>query len=57
MPNYQKIYITLFNAMTDAIESLRRGCCQAAVDTLIREQQAAEELYISAEDDEDADKL
>ena len=43
MPNYQKMYITLFNAMTDAIESLRRGCCQAAVDTLIRAQQAAED--------------
>jgi len=36
MPDYQKMYATLFNAITDAIEIL-----QAA-------QQATEELYISA---------
>ena len=35
MPDYQKMYLSLFNAVTDAIELLQKA------------QQDAEEIYIS----------
>lgn len=50
MHSYQKMYTTLFNAMTDAIECLKRQNFDAAIEILIRAQQNAEELYISADD-------
>ena len=50
MPDYQKMYTTLFNAITDAIETIRSHNYGTAEDILIRAQQKTEELYISAED-------
>ena len=49
MTDYQKMYTLLFNAITDAEESLRR--LQAR---LIDAQQKAEELFIT---DDEADPL
>ena len=50
MPDYQKMYITLFNAITDAIESLQQDNYGTAKEVLIQAQQDAEELYISDEE-------
>ena len=49
MPDYQKMYTTLFNAITDAIEKIQQRNCAAAEKILIQAQQETEELYISAE--------
>ena len=50
MPDYQKMYTTLFNAVTDAIEKIQQRSCAAAEKILIQAQQKTEELYISAEE-------
>ena len=43
MPDYKAMYLSLFNAVTDAIEIL----CEA--------QKKTEEMYISSSEDEDED--
>ena len=48
MFSYKEIYLLLFNAITDALHEMGRQNCGAAKDILIRAQQDAEELYISA---------
>lgn len=48
MPDYEKLYHLLFNAITDALDVLDQGDAQTARATLIRAQQQAEELYIVA---------
>ena len=50
MPNYQKMYSTLFNAITDAIESIRQDNYGEAKEILIKAQQETEELYITDEE-------
>ena len=50
MPDYQKMYTLLFNAVTDAVESLEAQNYGAARDVLVTAQRAAEELYIQAEE-------
>ena len=50
MPDYQKMYTTLFNAVTDAVESIQHHNAAAAEQILIRAQQETEELYIDAEE-------
>ena len=50
MPDYQKMYTTLFNAMTDAIENIEELNYGTAKEILIQAQQKTEELYIDAED-------
>ena len=50
MPDYQKMYTTLFNAMTDAIENIEELNYGTAKEILIQAQQKTEELYIEAED-------
>jgi hypothetical protein len=44
---YQKMYSTLFNAITDALEQLERKNISSAEDILKAAQCAAEEIYIS----------
>ena len=44
---YKKMYATLFNAITDALELLENGDLPEAKAALERAQQATEELYIS----------
>ena len=51
MPNYQKLYLGLFNAITDALYLLERGDPDAAKAYLIAAQLSAEELYISDENE------
>ena len=50
MPDYQKMYTTLFNAITDAIESIQQHDPAVAEKILIQAQQKTEELYISTEE-------
>ena len=50
MPDYQKMYTTLFNAITDAIENIEELNYGTAKEILIQAQQKTEELYIEAED-------
>lgn len=47
--DYKKLYFHLFNAATDAIESITNGDWIAARDTLIRAQQETEEMYLEEE--------
>ena len=50
---YKKMYLLLFNAMTDAEQLLKEGKVEEAVKKLMDAQCAAEEIYLSAEDEED----
>ena len=50
MTDYQKMYTTLFNAVTDALEQMESQNYGNAKDMLIAAQQKAEEIYITAED-------
>ena len=47
MPDYKTMYLRLFNAVTDAIESIDRQNFGTAKEQLIKAQQETEELYIS----------
>ena len=47
MPDYQTMYLHLFNAVTDAIESIEQQNYGTAKELLIKAQQDTEELYIS----------
>ena len=51
MPDYEKMYFLLFNAITDALENIADCNYGAARDLLIFAQQQTEELYIGAEDE------
>ena len=44
---YQKMYYTLFHAITDALEQIERKDYGTAENTLIFAQQRAEEIYCS----------
>ena len=46
MENYQKMYSTLFNAITDALAQIENQNYGDAKDILISAQQKAEEIYI-----------
>lgn len=43
---YQKMYVTLFNAVTTALNMMEDGEFMKARSALIKAQQATEELYI-----------
>lgn len=43
---FKRMYLLLFNRITDALEALERGCPGQARAILIRAQQDAEELYL-----------
>ena len=49
MPDYQKLYTTLFNAITDALREIDALEITKAKQRLIEAQQAAEERYINEE--------
>ena len=49
MENYQKMYSTLFNAITDALAQIVKQNYGDAKSTLIAAQQKAEEMYITAQ--------
>ncbi len=48
--DYQKMYTTLFNAITGALEQLKQQNIGSAREMLIAAQQQAEELYMEAAD-------
>ena len=50
MPDYQKMYCLLFNAITDALEQMGKDPVKVRK-ILITAQQQTEELYISAEEE------
>ncbi len=49
MTDYQKMYLTLFNAITDALAQIEKQNYGDARSTLITAQQKAEEMYITAQ--------
>lgn len=49
MPDYQKLYALLFNAVTDALEDMERMDFGKARERLITAQQEAEEKYMDGE--------
>lgn len=50
MEPYKEMYLKLFNAITDGIERLKAKNYEEAARILVAAQQAAEEIYMSAED-------
>lgn len=48
MPLYKKMYFTLFNAITDALQKLDEHDSLQAQETLKRAQQQSEEMYMKA---------
>ena len=48
---YQKMYYTLFNAVTDALRFMENGNSAGAIDLLIQAQRSAEDQYINAAED------
>ncbi len=51
MVNYKKMYLNLFNRITDAIEEIEKMNLGTAKDILIAAQQSAEEEYIGEEEE------
>ena len=49
MSVFEKLYLLLFNAVTDALRLMQSGHAQAAAELLVRAQQACEELYVEEE--------
>lgn len=47
---FKKMYLLLFNRVTEAIEALESGDTRSARTILIRAQQDAEELYMEGQD-------
>ena len=52
MPSYKKMYMVLFNAITDAMRHIQRGHPDLAYECLRAAQCKTEEMYIEAEDEE-----
>ena len=50
MPDYQKMYCVLFNAIADALEQIGKNPAKAR-DLLMSAQQQTEEIYIHAEEE------
>ena len=47
--DYSKLYYTLFNAITDALEQIEQQNIETARALLIAAQQKTEEMYITEE--------
>ena len=50
MPDYQKLYVMMFNAATAALAAMERLDIGQAKEILKKAQCAAEELYVTAEE-------
>lgn len=48
MPDFERLYHILFNAMTDALRKLEAGEPREAARLLMEAQRRTEELYIEA---------
>lgn len=51
MINYQQLYVTLFNAITDALRKIDTLEIAEAKQLLIQAQQKAEQLYLDSDID------
>ena len=47
MPDYEKMYLLLFNCITDALRELQQQNLGKAAELLIHAQQATEVLYLT----------
>lgn len=47
MPEYEKMYLKLFNAVTDALATLEKENFGIAAELLRKGQEACEELYLT----------
>ena len=56
MIDYQKLYTTLFNSLTDAIEEMDTHNFGNAKKIIIKAQQDAEQMYLAQSDDEEVDE-
>jgi hypothetical protein len=56
MPEYKKLYLDLFNSVTDTIELLEQGRTVPATKCLIDAQRDAEAQYIAADDRTDQER-
>ena len=54
MQLYKKMYLHLFNAITDTIELLQQGKLDEAKQMLIQAQQETEEIYIGYDGEDEA---
>ena len=50
MIDYEKMYKILFNAITDALDELYKGCPTTAENILKQAQLATEDIYINSEE-------
>lgn len=50
MPDFEKMYYLLFNAITDALAHMEQSNYGLAADCLKKAQSDGEEIYISAEE-------
>ena len=48
MPDYEKMYHLLFNAITDALEQMEKQNLGSAKDLLTTAQQKTEEIYMES---------
>lgn len=53
MPDYKKMYFTLFNCLCDAAEEMRKQNFGKATEIIQTAQLQAEALYIEDEEEED----
>lgn len=53
MPDYKKMYLHLFNRVTDALNDIQAGAVDHAQDNLKQAQQECEELFIETDSDTD----
>ncbi len=49
MVNYEKMYLVLFNGITDAVRDMERQNFGFAMFTLMESQKKAEEIYIDTD--------
>lgn len=52
MVNYEKMYLVLFNGITDAVRDMEHQNYGFAMFTLMESQKKAEELYIDADEND-----
>ncbi|NMA25656.1 MAG: hypothetical protein GX936_08325 [Clostridiales bacterium] len=52
MLDYERLYRIMFNGITDAVECMEQDDYERAKETLIRAQQAAEEYYMTADEED-----
>ncbi len=52
MTNYRRMYLHLFNAVSDALEDLEHSSAGSAIQRLKDAQLVCEEIYLDTADDE-----